>query len=197
MSVSRKISDPCLSDEELVELYWNRNEKAIERTDQKYGNYLFRIAQNIVHSDLDSEECLNDTYLGTWNRIPPTRPNILQAFLAKIMRNVAVDRYRSNTAAGRIPSELTDSLEELDECIHMHYTESEEQSVREIARILNEYLDSLPRRREFVFVCRYYFADSVSHIATLLGVSTVTVSRELSAIRRELRERLEKEGITV
>lgn len=197
MSISRKTSDPCLSDEELVELYWNRNEKAIERTDQKYGNYLFRIAQNIVHSDLDSEECLNDTYLGTWNRIPPTRPNILQAFLAKIMRNVAVDRYRSNTAARRIPSELTDSLEELDECLHTYYTESEEQSVREIARILNEYLDSLPRRREFVFVCRYYFADSVSHIATLLGVSTVTVSRELSAIRRELRERLEKEGITV
>ena len=189
--------DPVPSDEEIIEMYWKRNEAAIKETDRKYGTYLFHLARNIVHDESDCEECLNDTYLGTWNRIPPTRPNALQAFLARIMRNIAIDRFRSNTAARHVPSELTDSLDELDESIRLQYVEEEDEAARDVARILNEYIDSLPRRREFVFVCRYYFADSVEHIADLLNVSKVTISRELAAIRRDLREKLEKEGYTI
>ena len=90
-----------MPDGEIIELYWKREEAAISETDKKYGKYLYRIAYNIVHDELDCEECLNDTYLGTWNRIPPARPNVFQIFLSKIMRNIAVDRFRKNTAKKR------------------------------------------------------------------------------------------------
>ena len=96
-------SERYLPDPEIIELYWARDERAIDETDKKYRQYLHRIAYNIVHDDLDCEECLNDTYLGTWNRIPPTRPNAFQLFLSKIMRNIAIDRYRKNSAKKNIP----------------------------------------------------------------------------------------------
>ena len=102
-----------LSDEEIIELYWKRNEDAIQQTDVKYGKYLFTIAYNIVHDRLDSEECLNDTYLGTWNKIPPERPLVFNVFLSRIMRNVAINRYKKNNAAKRVPQGLIVPLEEL------------------------------------------------------------------------------------
>ena len=104
-----------LADEDIVALYFDRNESAIDETDKKYGKYLYTIAYNIIHDSMDCEECLDDTYLSTWNRIPPTRPKILKVFLSKIMRDVAVDRYRKDSAKKRVPSELTVSLEECDE----------------------------------------------------------------------------------
>ena len=91
----RSVKTP-MDDEEIVELYWNRNERAIEETDFKYKKYLFSIAYNIVHDRLDSEECLNDTYLGVWKAIPPTKPNVLIAFLTTITRRIAIKRYHSN-----------------------------------------------------------------------------------------------------
>ena len=100
-----------MSDEDIVALYFARNEKAISETDLKYGRYLFTIAYNIVHDRLDCEECLNDTYLGTWNAIPPHRPPVFQVFLSKIMRNTAVDKFRKTRASKRIPSELVVSLD--------------------------------------------------------------------------------------
>lgn len=184
-----------LADEKIIDLYWERNEQAISETDKKYGKYLFTIAFNIVHDRLDCEECLNDTYLGTWNRIPPTRPNVFQVFLSRIMRNIAIDRFRKNTAAKKIPSELVCSLEELDDCITDGMTVEEEYAVREIARVLNDYLRELPDRSEFIFVCRYYFSDYVKKIAEMLKVSEDTVYLELSNMRKLLKERLEKEGL--
>ena len=187
--------EPCVSDEEIIELYWNRNEKAIEETDKKYGRYLYTIAYNIIHDNLDCEECLNDTYLGTWNRIPPTRPNAFQIFLSKIMRNVAIDRFRQKTAEKRIPSELVVSLEELDECLSPAMTEEEETSVRELARVLNDYLHSLSDKKAFVFICRYYYSDPIATIAKMLGIGESTVHRHLKEMREELREILAKEGL--
>lgn len=184
-----------LTDEKIIELYWARNEQAIGETDKKYGKYLFTIAYNIVHDRLDCEECLNDTYLGTWNRIPPTRPSVLQAFLSRIMRNIAIDRFRKNTASKKVPSELMCSLEELDDCIADGMTVEEEYAVREIARVLSDYLRELPDRSEFIFVCRYYFSDYVKKIAEMLKVSEDTVYRELAEMRQGLKERLDKEGL--
>ena len=106
-----------MDDEEIVELYWNRNERAIEETDFKYKKYLFSIAYNIVHDKLDSEECLNDTYLGAWKAIPPTKPNVLIAFLTTITRRIAIKRYHSNLKQCKIPSEMTLSLSELEDFI--------------------------------------------------------------------------------
>ena len=187
-------NESFLSDEAIVALYWAREEEAIRQTDHKYGKYLSTIAYNILRDRLDCEECLDDTYMGTWNSIPPKRPSVLQSFLAKIMRNMALSRFRKNHAARRIPSELTTSLEELDECMACGKSTQEEYELTETVRILNVYLRTLSDRQMFAFVWRYYYADSVIHIAKMLGVSENTVRRDLGAIRRGLKERLEKEG---
>lgn len=184
-----------LGDEKIVELYWQREERAIEETDRKYGKYLYTIAYHIVHDRLDSEECLNDTYLGTWNSIPPAKPTLLQVFVSKIMRNVAVNRFKSNTALKRIPSELTRSLEELDECMAYSPTPEEERVASETGRVISEYLRGLRDREAFEFICRYYYSDTVVDIASMLNVSRNTVFRDLAQIRNELKERLEKEGL--
>lgn len=184
-----------LPDEEIVELYWNRDEKAITATDDKYRQFLFTIAYNIVHDNLDCEECLNDTYLGTWNRIPPTRPNVFQAFLSRIMRNIAVNRYKHNTAAKRVPSELTVSLEELEHCMRSDLTVEEEIAIKRLGDALNDYLCALPERDRLVFMCRYYYADKVIEIADMLGISRNTVTKYLDNIREGLKEHLIEEGI--
>ena len=186
-----------LSDEEIVALYWERNENAINATDDKYGKYLFSVAYNILRNDPDCDECVNDTYLNTWNRIPPTRPNIFQVFLSKITRDVAVDKYRRSRAEKRVPSELTISLEELNECIPACQTPEEELLAREIVRVLNDWLRELDANDRFMFVCRYYYADTVSYISELLDVSNKTVYRRLSELRSQLRQRFEKEGIAL
>lgn len=184
-----------LDDHEIVEYYWARDERAIDETSKKYGKYLYCIAYNIVKDRLDSEECVNDTYLNTWNGIPPARPTVLQVFLAKITRNLSLDRFRKNNAEKRIPSEMLLSLEELDEALSVEQTPEEAYLVGEISRLLNDYLRSLAPRSEFIFVCRYYYADRVERIAEMLGLSRNTVSRELSAMRKGLRELLEKEDV--
>ena len=182
------------SDETIVELYWQRDETAIQATGEKYGRYLYTIAYNIIHDSMDCEECLNDTYLGTWNAIPPAKPTILQAFLSKIMRNVATDKYRARHAASRIPCELTVSLDELGDTLGHASTMEHEYNTHKLAELLNIYLRGLSSQDEFVFVCRYYYADRVVDIAKMLDVSPNTVYRELKSIREGLRACLEKEG---
>lgn len=184
-------------DEDIVDLYWQRDETAIRETDRKYGRYLFTISYNVLHDRMDCEECVNDTYLGAWNSIPPTRPQFLQVFLSKIIRNISVNRYKKNTAGKRIPSELTVSLDELHEGINYDGFSDDEFATHELGRILNQYIVTLTDRQEFIFVCRYYYSDRIADIATMLQVSENTVNRELASIRQGLRERLEKEGYSL
>lgn len=183
-----------LSDESIIDLYWERNEKAISETDRKYGRYLYVIAYNIVHDRLDCEECLNDTYLGTWNSIPPHRPNVFQVFLSRIMRNIAVDKLRESSAKKRVPSEMIVSLDELDDCLASMDGE-EEGLLQDLSRALNSFLKTLNDREQFVFVCRYYYGDKISSIAHMLQLGEATVYRELAAIRTNLKDFMEKEGI--
>ena len=183
-----------LSDESIIELYWARDEQAITETDRKYRHYLYTVAFNILHDKLDCEECLNDTYLGTWNAIPPVRPSIFQIFISKIMRNTAVVRYKHNHAAKRIPSEMTVSLDELRDYIPYDSSAEHDYAVFEISRLLSAYLHSLSEKRVFIFICRYYCSDKITDIADMLHVSESTVFRELNAIKQGLRERLVKEG---
>lgn len=186
-------TDPW-SDETIVELYWQRDETAIQATGEKYGRYLYTIAYNIIHDSMDCEECLNDTYLGTWHAIPPAKPNALRAFLSRIMRNVATDRYRARHASTRIPCELTVSLDELRDSMGYASSMEREYAIHRLAELLNIYLRGLSSQGEFIFVCRYYYADRVADIAQMLGVSPNTVYRELKSIREGLRACLEKEG---
>ena len=181
------------TDDEIVALYWERNEAAISATDRKYGGYLYTVAYNILHNPQDCEECRNDTYLQTWNTIPPQRPVRLQAFLTRIIRCISIDRYRESRRLKRVPSELTISLDELSEVLASD-PRSEQQSAR-LAECITDYVASL--RRRLIFVCRYYCADPPDRIAAMLGVTVSAVYKELGKIRNGLRMHLEREGFTV
>ena len=143
---------------------------------------------------MDCEECLNDTYLATWNKIPPTRPKLLKLFLSKISRDLAVDKYRKMSADKRVSSELTVSLEELDDCMQFSESAENEFVVRQIGCVLNNYLRTLDKRKVCVFICRYYYADSIAGIAKMFGTSERTILRDLASIRAGLTERLAEMG---
>ena len=183
-----------LADEEIINLYLSRDESAIDATDQKYGNYLFTIGYNILNDKWDSEECVNDTYFRTWNRIPPEKPNVLAAFLSKIMRDTSIDRYRKNSASKRMSSELAVSLEELGDCIISNESWEENYAARIIGDILNSVLQSSSKRERFIFVCRYYYCDSVRYIAKMLNTNEKAVYRSLEKTRQKLKDKLIEEG---
>jgi len=190
-----KTKHKFLPDDEIIDLYWNRNESAIAETDKKYRNFLYTVAYNILNDRMDCEECLNDTYLGTWNSIPPTKPSVFQAFLTKIMRNRAITRYKKKSSLKRIPSEMTVSLDEFSNCLPEAPSAEEEFFTTRIGQIISDYLRSLSERSAFIFICRYYCSDKISDIADMLYVSERTVFRELTDMRDELKKMLEKEDL--
>ena len=183
-----------MNDEQIVELYWQRDEQAIKQTDIKYKKFLLSVAYNIVHDTCNSEECLNDTYIGAWNSIPPARPALLQAFLATIMRRTAIDCYKARKRQKRVASELTVSLSEVEDFVYDGDGPYSEESARELGRMISEFIRSLPDRRMYIFMSRYYIARPIAEIARLLGCSESTVNKEIAAIKRDLKEKLEKEG---
>ena len=194
---SKHAAKTSMDDEKIVELYWERDEKAIEETDFKYKKYLFTIAYNVVHERLDCEECLNDTYLGAWNAIPPTRPDALKAFLTVITRRIAIKRYHSNTKRSLIPSEMTVSLSELEEFVSGDGDVSADFDAERLGRVISSFVRSLPERKRFIFMSRYYVADPIDTIASDLCLSRSMVNKELAAIRSALKEKLESEGYSI
>ena len=186
-----------IDDERIVELYWERDEKAIEETDFKYKKYLLSIAYNVLHDRLDCEECLNDTYLGAWNAMPPSRPNVLKAFLTTIARRIAIKRYHSNVRQKVIPSEMTVSLSELEDFMADDGDVDSELDAERLGRVISNFVRSLSERRQFIFMSRYYVADPIDTIARDLSLSRSMVNKELAAIRRALKEKLESEGYSI
>ena len=186
-----------MDDDKIVELYWERNEKAIEETDFKYKKYLFSIAYNIVHDRLDCEECLNDTYLGAWNAIPPTKPSVLKAFLTTIIRRIAIKRYHSNMRQNVIPSEMAASLSELEDFVAGDEDVSADFDAERLGHVISDFVRSLSERRQFIFMSRYYVADPIDTIASDLSLSRSMVNKELAAIRSALKEKLESEGYSI
>ena len=184
-------------DEQIVELYWKRDERAIRETDRKYQHFLLTVAHNILRDAQDCEECLNDTYLGAWNAIPPARPKVLQAFLATIMRRTAIDRYKAGKRQKRIDSELTVALSEVEEFLADGSDPAAELDAHELGRVISEFIRALPQRRMYIFMSRYYTARPIGEIARLLGCSESTVNKEIAAIKRDLKEKLEKEGYSL
>lgn len=182
-----------MSDEQIVELYWQRDERAINETDIKYKKFLLSVAYNIVHDTFDSEECLSDTYIGAWNSIPPAKPTLLGAFLVTIMRRTAIDCYKARKRQKRIASELTVSLSEVEDFIADDDMYSETDA-KELGRVISDFVRSLSDRRMYIFMSRYYFARPIKKIAKLLGISESTVNKEIATIKRDLKEKLEKEG---
>lgn len=186
-----------MDDEKIVGLYWERDEKAIEETDFKYKKYLFYIVYNIVHDSLDCEECLNDTYLGAWNAMPPTRPSVLKAFLTTIARRIAVKRYHSMMRKKVVPSEMTLSLSELENFIPGDGDVDADLDAEKLGRVISDFVRSLSERRQFIFMSRYYVADPIDTIAGNLNLSRSMVNKELAAIRSALKEKLEGEGYSI
>ena len=198
MELQRKsIRRQPLSDNEIIELYWQRDENAIKETDIKYQKQLLSIAHNIVHDRLDSEECLNDTYLNTWNAIPPAKPFAFLAFLSTIMRRIAVNRYYENTKKKRVPTELTASLSDFEDFIEDQGNMSEELDTIELGKIINKYVQSLTDRQMYIFISRYYFAEPINQIMSTLHVSKSTVNKEIATIKSGLKFILEQEGYVI
>ncbi len=186
-----------LTDEQIIKLYWHRDENAIHETDVKYGKLLFRIAYNILHDSLDCDECKNDTYLGVWNTVPPTRPIVFPAFITQIMRNIATKRYRERTSSKRVPSELTLSIDELYESLHSDDTPETEYAAKEMGRLISDYLNTLSERQQYIFIGRFYMAETIEYIAEVLGVGVATVHRDIGKIKQGLRAYLQGNGVYV
>ena len=194
MARSTKLQGLAITDEQIIELYWQKNEKAIQETERKYGKRLRQIAFNILHDTEDCEECLNDTYLGVWNAIPPNRPNPFSSFVFKIMRNHALNKYKEKARQSRIPSELTVSIEDLYDTLHSTNSPESELSAKELGKLINQYLDSLTERPRYVFIGRFYMGDTLDVIAKQLNVHLSSVQRETVKIKKGLKAYLERNG---
>ena len=184
-----------MDDSQIVDLYWKRQDKAISETKKKYGRYLFSIAQHILMQQEDSEESVNDTYLGAWNSIPPHRPAVLSTYLGKITRRLALKKHRMNTAEKRGGTEAALSLDELADCIPSNHTIDEQLDNRELVSILNDFLAELSETQRKVFVCRYWYCDSIAEIAQRFARSESNVKMTLLRTREKLKLRSKKEGI--
>lgn len=184
-----------MTDARIIELYFERSERAIEETDIKYGPYCRAIAYNILRSHEDSEESVNDTYLRAWNSMPPERPNILSAFLGKICRRLSIDRWRKGRAEKRGGGELALALDELSYCIPARDGDpADELELRELQRLYDKFISSLPATERRVFLCRYWYMDSVADIARRFSFTESKVTSMLHRTREKFRSLLEKEG---
>ena len=186
-----------LDDEKIIELFWQRNEDAIFETDKKYGELVFKIAYNILSDKSDSEECQNDTYLDIWNAIPPTRPRVFIAFVAKIARRISIDLYRRKSSKKAIPSELKTSIEELEYCLQNESNVDESLNVKELANLINGYLRTLNEKQRYIFIGRFYFLNSVEEIAREMGTTPSNVYKTLEKIKKGLKLYLVKGGVSV
>ena len=181
-----------MEDTKIIDLYFARNETAITETDQKYGTYCRSIAWNILQNHEDSEECVSDTWLRAWNAMPPQRPRVLRQFLAKITRNLSLDRFRADHAQKRGSGEVPLALEELKECVGSGdpATDAERKLLEEL---IGQFLQQLSQRDRGVFLRRYFYMESHKDIAARYGMKEANVRLCLSRTRQRLREYLRKE----
>ena len=186
-----------MEDRQIIELYNERSEAAIPEIADKYGKYCHYIAYNILFNELDSEECVNDTWFRAWNTIPPQQPNKLSAFLGKITRNLALDRYKYYNRKKRGNGQTAQALEELSECLSVGNSTEQEVEVRQLAEALNTFLRSLSPEKRQVLVRRYWYLSPVKEIAMDFGMSESGVKTILHRTRIKLKHFLEKEGIVV
>lgn len=185
-----------MEDKEIVSLYHMRDERAIRETDAKYGKYCHRIAKNLLTLHEDAEECVNDMYLAAWNRMPPENPHLLSAFLSRIVRNIAISRFRRDRAKKRYDGmELL--LSELDDCIPN--TENLEKTVeeRELSDIISDWLDTLTVDDRALFIRRYYHGESIKELAKISGIPPQALSSRLFTLRAKLKSQLEEKGVSL
>lgn len=184
-----------MEDEKIIDLYWARDEAAIHETDVKYHHYCGAIALRILESMEDAEECVNDTWLHTWNAVPPERPNILSVFLGHITRNLSIDRYRMKHAARRRSNMETVDLELAD--LEGRYHLDAQIEDRVIARAISDFLRQTDTFSRILFVRRYWYLESIHDLAERYNVSESKVKSNLFRTRKALRQHLLEEGVSI
>ena len=183
-----------MDDSKIIELFFERSEQAIIELSNKYGAICSKVADNILNNRLDSEECVNDAYLGVWNTIPPQRPNPLLSYVCRIVRNLALKKYHENTAQKR-NSYYDVALDEIADCIPAAFSVEDEIMAKEAAGVIDDFLETLDQQSRIMFIRRYWYADSIEEIAALFHKSKHYISVRLSRIRKALRQYLGKKGI--
>ena len=184
-----------MEDSAIIDLYWAREERALSETDTKYGGYCRSIAHNILRNREDTEECVSDTWLHAWNAMPPHRPERLSGFLGKLTRRISLKRWEAARAKKRFGDETALALEELSQCVDGSGDVQRELEATELAARINDFVLALPQAERRVFLCRYWYLDSVAEIAIRFGFSTSKVKSMLYRIRQQLRQTLEQEGL--
>lgn len=186
-----------MEDSRIIALYNQRDERAITETSNKYEKYCYHISYGILYDDFEANECVNDTWLKTWNAIPPAQPNSLRLFLAKITRNLSLDRYKAKRRDKRGGNATELAYEELGEMLADTRDVESEVEQNELLCVIEDFLRSLPKRECGIFVRRYFYMASTAEIAKRYGVRESNVHKILSRTRAKLRKELEKRGYTV
>ena len=183
-----------MTDTKIINLYWNRPDNSITESNLKYGTYCHTVAYNILHQQEDSEECVNDTWLRAWKEIPPTRPQRLKYYFARITRNLALDSYRAKHAQKRGGANTDFPFDELRDCVSDEKSIDETIKVEELGKAINRFLKTLPQREAALFVHRYFYAETILSIAKRHHLSENNTAVILSRTRQKLKEFLLKEG---
>ncbi len=186
-----------MEDTKIIELYFARDEIAILETSKKYGRYCTKIAENILGNTEDSKECVNDTYLAAWNTIPPKRPTLLSAFLGKITRNLAFNKYRYERREKRGSGDVSLVLDELAECVSDRDTPEASIDRRELIAEINRFLDNIGQKQCELFVLRYWYFESIDTIAKRFSMSESNVYTTLSRLREKLSTHLKERGYEI
>lgn len=186
-----------MEDSAILELYWSRDERALEATKQSHGSYCFSIAQSILHNQWDVEEILSDTWIQAWNSIPPQRPNCLRQYLAKITRNLALNAYTAQNTQKRKGDQVSLALEELGECVSSTGDVGDNLAYQELKCVIMDFLKKEPQRNQNVFLRRYFFFDDIARIAQRYSLTESNVLQILSRTRKRLKSHLRKEGYTI
>ena len=185
-----------MEDEQIIELYFRRDEAALAETAKKYGTFCLRVAMNVLSSREDAEECVNDTYHTAWKQIPPTKPDSFKAFLGKIVRNFSISKYRALHAKKRFNG-LEVMLSELNDCIPAAGDVEHEMEAKELTNYINEWLESLAAEDRVLFVRRYWHGDEIRDLAKQCGISAAQMSQKMLRLRRRLKVYLEKKGVVL
>ena len=185
-----------MEDEKIIEMFFERSEQSIQELDIKYGKVCRKLSYNIVNSRQDAEECVNDAYLGAWNAIPPAKPNPLLTYICKIVRNISLKIYYRKEAAIR-KSTYTIAMEEIEACIAAPNTVEAEIEAKELARIIESFLDTLTVENRVIFMRRYWFSDSCKDIAEFVGLSEKNISVRLTRIRQKMKSYLAEREVFV